>query len=209
MKKRDLKAAIVIGVSVGLLSQIIVTNIFVTATHPLRFGVFLFFSALAPCALFMAYLIGKKIHVVYQFAKFAAVGTLNSFIDIGVLNLEIFLSGHAAGIYYPIFKAVSFVFATTNSFIWNKYWTFNSGDTKATSEAAKFYIVAVVGWILNVGSATLVVDFISRPSSISANLWANVGALVGIAASFLWDFLAYKYLVFKKPSEHPSGQSMA
>ncbi|MDO8537050.1 MAG: GtrA family protein [bacterium] len=203
MEKRDIKAALTIGAGVGLLSQPILINIITTPTYFLRLGTLLGFTALAPLALLAAYYIGKFVPVVYQFAKFAAVGSLNSFIDIGVLNLEIFLSGQAAGIYYPAFKAVSFVVATTNSFIWNKFWTFNAGDTKASGEAPKFYTFAAVGWVLNVGAATLIVNVLKRPESFSPNIWANIGALVGIAASFLWNFLAYKYIVFKKPSTIP------
>lgn len=207
MNKRDIKAGIIIGVGVGLLSQLILTNVIASPTYFLRLAALFGFAALAPLALLIASYLGKIVPVIYQFAKFAAVGTLNSFIDVGVLNLEIFLSGQAAGIYYPIFKAVSFIVATTNSFIWNKFWTFNAGDTKASGEAPKFYTFAAVGWVLNVGTATFIVDVLKRPEAISLNIWANIGALAGIAASFLWNFLAYKYLVFKKPSVIPPSVS--
>lgn len=201
MSKSDFKAASVIGAAVGALSQIIIENL--VASPPslvLRLAVLAGFSLLAPAALFAASLIGRVVPVIYQFAKFAAVGTLNTFIDIGVLNLEIFLSGHAAGVYYTVFKAISFAAATTNSFIWNKYWTFGAKETKASSEAPRFYVFATVGWALNVGAATFVVNGLARPAAVSPNLWANIGALAGVAAAFLWDFFSYKYFVFKKPS---------
>jgi len=198
MGKRDLKAGLIIGTAVGLLSQLILTNIVASPGYLLRFGAFIAFVILAPLALYVAYLIGKMIPVIYQFAKFAAVGTLNTFVDIGVLNLEIFLSGQAGGLSYPVFKAISFIVATTNSFFWNKYWTFGAGGTKASGEAPKFYLFAAIGWALNVGTATFIVDGLTRPVALSPNIWANLGALGGVAASFLWDFLAYKFFVFKK-----------
>ena len=39
--------------------------------------------------------------------------------------LEFALSGSVVlgALLFAIFKAISFVFATTNSFFWNKYWT--------------------------------------------------------------------------------------
>jgi len=139
--------------------------------------------------------------VLYQFGKFAAVGTLNTFVDIGVLNLEILIFGTPAAWPYRIFKAISFLAATTNSFFWNKFWTFDSRGPANPAQTIKFYLVAIGGFLINVGIASYVFSGVARPVAISANLWANIGALAGVASGFLWDFLGYKYVVFKKPAE--------
>jgi putative flippase GtrA len=199
MNKKDLLLVTIIGAAVGLLSQPIVANIFPAPSAAVRVGIFVGFLVLAPVALALAYLIGKIAPVIYQFAKFAATGALNSFIDAGVLNILIFLTGIAAGLSYSVFKAISFICATTNSYLWNKYWTFGSSSRVTAGEVTKFYTIAVVGGILNVGAASLVVNVVGRPQAISPNLWANIGALAGISCSFLWNFLGYKFLVFKKP----------
>jgi len=198
MTKKDFLCILVIGFAVGLLAQPIIGNLVSQLSLALRFAVFFGFLVLAPLLLFIAYLIGKFIPVIYQFAKFAAVGTLNTFIDFGVLNLEIFLFSVSSGILYSVFKGISFLAATTNSFFWNKYWTFNSKTPANPKETLKFYVVAIVGWVINVSLASFVVNVLSRPISFSPNLWANVGALVGVAGSFLWDFLGYKFIVFKQ-----------
>jgi len=198
MTKKDFLCILVIGFAVGLLAQPIIGNLVSQLSLALRFAVFFGFLVLAPLLLFIAYLIGKFIPVIYQFAKFAAVGTLNTFIDFGVLNLEIFLFSASSGILYSVFKGISFLAATTNSFFWNKYWTFNSKTPANPKETLKFYVVAIVGWVINVSLASFVVNVLSRPISFSPNLWANVGALVGVAGSFLWDFLGYKFIVFKQ-----------
>ncbi len=147
---------------------------------------------------------------IYQFAQFAAVGTLNTFIDIGVLNIETFLYGSPliGARLFAVFKAVSFLCSTTNSFFWNKYWTFGSAEGDAdekphAKQVTSFYIVAAVGWALNVGTATLVKVLGSGAGGggdiASARIWTNlVAPLAGVAASFLWDFLGYKFWVFKK-----------
>jgi len=198
MTKKDFLCILVIGFAVGLLAQPIIGNLVSHLSLALRFAVFFGFLVLAPLLLFIAYLIGKFIPVIYQFAKFAAVGTLNTFIDFGVLNLEIFLFSVSSGILYSVFKGISFLAATTNSFFWNKYWTFNSKTPANPKETLKFYVVAIVGWVINVSLASFVVNVLSRPISFSPNLWANIGALVGVAGSFLWDFLGYKFIVFKQ-----------
>lgn len=201
MNKKDLKLVATIGALVGILIQPMIQNLVVEPTVFLRIGAFLGFLILAPLALGVAYLLSKIIPVLYQFAKFSAVGTLNSFIDFGVLNFLIFLTNIAFGWWYTIFKAISFVCATTNSYFWNRYWTFEAGGKPKVSEAAKFYSIAVVGGFVNVSVASLVVNGIARPEFISVNLWANIGALCGIFSAFLWNFIGYKFLVFKKKTE--------
>ena len=203
MNKKDLSLVTLIGAAVGLLIQPMVTTIgssipFIGASPApaTRGAIFLFFLVLAPIALFVAKLLGKFLPVIYQFAKFAAVGSLNSFVDFGLLNLFIVFTDNTSGAPYVIFKAVSFLVATTNSFFWNKFWTFGSGGTKAGDEAPKFYLVAIVGW------AGVVVNYLNP--GVYGALWANFGALMGIAASFLWNFLGYKFVVFKKPSAQTS-----
>ncbi len=198
MSKKDFLLVTLIGALVGVLVQPIIVNLVQQPSAALRLGLLLGFTILAPLALFIAALIAKFIPVIYQFAKFAAVGSLNTVIDFGVLNLEIFLSGIAGGILYSVFKGISFLVATTNSFFWNKFWTFESREQATAGQAFSFYLIAGLAWLVNVLVASFVVNGLNRPLAVSPNLWANIGALAGIASSFLINFLGYKYFVFKK-----------
>lgn len=201
MSRKDLIAAVVIGTGVGLLIQPILANNLpasISLTVAMRLGIFVFFVLFAPFALWIAYLLSKAWKSVYQFAQFAAVGTLNSFIDVGVFNLETFLYGSSliGNVLFAAFKAVSFLCATTNSFVWNKNWTFNDADEKANGgQVAGFYTIAIIGWVANVAVATLV----KMAGPVGSHVWVNiVSPLGGIAASFIWNFVGYKYFVFKK-----------
>ena len=202
MNKSDWKAIVIIGGGVGLLIQPILANNLPARylpylTTPVRIGIFVFFLLFAPLALWVAQLLSKWWKGIYQFAQFAAVGTLNSFIDIGVLNLETFFYGGGllSNTLFAVFKAVSFLCATTNSFVWNKYWTFGSHEKASAGQVGGFYGVAVVGWVLNVGAATLMKSM----GPAGSHVWVNIVApLAGIAVSFAWNFVGYKYWVFKK-----------
>jgi putative flippase GtrA len=206
MTRKDLRLIVIVGVAVGLLVQPIIANVLPQINLGMvgRILIFFFFVVLAPLALWLASLISRSWKGLYQFAQFAAVGTLNSFIDIGVFNLETFALGTSAisTAMFAALKAISFLCATTNSFFWNRYWTFSDsaaaeGSGQKTKETVAFYVVALIGWGVNVGIATLVKTL--EPSGITARIWVNIVAPVcGIAASFLWDFFGYKYFVFKK-----------
>ena len=198
MNKKDLLLVTIIGGAVGILVQPMIQNLVISPTFFIRVGAFLGFLIFAPFALTVAYFLSKILPVLYQFAKFGAVGVLNSFIDFGILNLLIFLFSIRSGLWFSIFKAISFLCATTNSYFWNKYWTFESSNKPKVSEAAKFYTIAIIGGFLNVSVASLIFSGIHRPEYIPVNLWANVAALGGILSAFIWNFLGYKFVVFKK-----------
>ena len=206
--KKDLLLVTAIGAAVGLFVQPILVNLVygspllqgvvggTEVTTVWKIGSFFVFLFLGPFALFVAHVVNKLIPI-YQFAKFAAVGVLNSFIGAGVINLLSLIFGITSGPWISPFATAAFLAATTNSFFWNKFWTFQAGGKIEGGETAKFYTIATIGSGLNVGTVSFIVNYL-RPETVAPELWLNVGALCGIAASFLWNFFGYKYIVFKK-----------
>lgn len=145
------------------------------------------------------YRFASKWATALQFGKFIAVGQSNAAIDIGLLNLLILLTNIDSGIYFSIFKGTSFIFAAVNSFLWNKFWSFESKEKHGMGKQfVKFLAVAVVGLIINVSVASFVVNYVGPQWGISTRLWANVGVLSSAVFNIIWDFYGYKVLVFKK-----------
>lgn len=209
--KTDLISALIIGEMVAWLTYTILrtlefdTAIYQTMIDLLGFKIHLglLLAVIVPIAaaacLYIASLIGKKVPVVFQAGKFVTVGISNTLIDWGVLNLQILLTGITAGLFYPVFKGVSFLIAIINSFLWNKFWTFKKGETeKAGKEFLQFLIVSGVGLGINVGIASLAVNVIGPQAGISPKVWATVGALIATMFSMVWNFLGYKFIVFKR-----------
>ena len=137
----------------------------------------------------------------FQFSKFVATGFMNAAIDFGILNLLIYSSGISAGAGYIAFKALSFLVANANSYAWNRWWVFKRSALAASSntgrEYAQFLTVSAVGIIINVGAAAIVVNGLDPQFGLGATAWANVGAIAGSAAGLLWNFLGYKFIVFR------------
>ena len=73
---------------------------------------------------FIAKLLSKLAKVIYQIARFAEVGVMNTFIDFGILNLLIWITRITGGLAIAPLNAFSFLCATSNSYFWNKFWTF-------------------------------------------------------------------------------------
>lgn len=157
------------------------------------------FPFLALFGLWIAYLIGKKFLFVFQLAKFLLIGAFFALFDLVILNFLMVYFGITQGTAYLIFVTVSFICATIIKYIADKFWAFEKSEREQLgSEFSKFFIISLVSAGIQVGTANLVVNQIGLQFGISPLGWANVGKIAGIAVASAWNFLGYKFLVFKK-----------
>lgn len=201
---------LIISASVGFLCALLIWPIAqnLSMKPGLALSLLVVLPVLSAAGMFAAYWLAKKIKIFYQLAKFVLVGALNTFVDWGILNLLMFLTSVSSGFLYSVFKGLSFLVATTNSYFWNKFWTFKkisaagmvTGEPprENVKEPLQFFIVSVIGFALNVGAATLLVNVLGPQWGLSRELWANVGALAGTLLGMSWNFLGYKLIVFKE-----------
>lgn len=153
---------------------------------------------LSAAGLFVAYIMSSAVSILYRIGKYALVGALNTFIDLGVLNAFILLTGESDGLAFLVFKGLGFTAAVINSYFWNRYWTFESSDTEKRKEFVQFIIVSLGGLIVNVGTAWIIVGVVGPQGDIAPQVWANIAALSATAASLVWNFIGYKFWVFDK-----------
>jgi putative flippase GtrA len=196
-KKKDFYLVAIIGFLVGWLVLMPIKN-FGYEIKPLLIlisvvGLTLF----APLALFILKFLGKFWPVLEQFGKFAAVGTLNTLLYLAVINLLILLTDIAKGTYYSVFVVVGYLVSTTNSYVWNKFWTFQNRSPATFAEYGRFAFFTFIGILLNASTASLIVNVIGAPVGVNLKLWANVGALVAVAVTLFWNFSTYRRFVFK------------
>ena len=162
----------------------------------------LFFPVLLPvlaiAGLAFTALLGKKWPALFQAGKNILVGILNSSIDFAVLNLLMFLFAKTSGSFMLGFKFLSFTAGATNSYFWNKFWTFEEKDKAHSSQFVKFYSVALGGLLIHASTIFFLVNIVGAPCGIKPVIWTNVGNAVAIFLGFFWDFFGYKFLVFKK-----------
>jgi putative flippase GtrA len=203
MKKADIILALISGegvawIAYSLLKGAEVESILGIAISSLLWTLFIIFPILSLFGLWIGYLIGKKYLFVFQVAKFLLIGVLAVLVDLGVLNVLMSLFGIAAGWGFVLFKAVSFIVATFSKFWGNKFWAFERAETKKMGrELLQFYVVTLVGMAVNVGVASFVVNSVGPQFGLNLQVWANIGAIVAAVAGAAWNFLGYKFVVFK------------
>src|SRR5712692_8576971 len=137
---------------------------------------------------------------IWQFLRFCIVGSLNAVIDFGVLNLLLWLYPTTTTWKTLGYNSVAVLLASTNSFFWNKYWTFQKRSPITFQEVYRFVVVA--------GGTTLMNDtlmwLLGRifPGIMGSNLIGSnilkLGAIIGtMSISFfgmqLWVFFQHRF----------------
>ncbi len=198
---RDLLFAAINGAFIGLLAPFIFRNLFSgSLAHIPVIAFVIVLSILSALGIAIGYLLGKYIRsFFYQLSKFGLIGVANTVIDLGIYNLFIYFSDVSSGYLISVFKSFSVLAAIINSYIWNKFWSFEKKEGKNIGEEfTQFLAVSLIGLLLNVGITSLVVNVIGTPASMNDKAWANVGGLTASILVLTWNFVGYKFFVFKK-----------
>jgi putative flippase GtrA len=197
MKKSDIVLALIIGEITAWYFKYLLKDL--EAVSSFLWTLPIVFPILTVICLWIAYLIGRKLLFVFQLAKFMLIGVLATIIDLGILGFLIWVTGITGGLAYSIFKGISFLVATVSKYWGDKVWAFEKKETTGVGkEFIKFFLVTLGGLLINVGTASLVVNVIGSQFGFSAELWANIGGIIAAFATVLWNFVGYKFLVFKK-----------
>jgi putative flippase GtrA len=188
------------GLATGLTTGIIAWQILTFLRHALPGGIDpLVLVPVVPVAWLagvqLGYVLGLVLRPMEQFGRFAAIGFANAAVDFGVLYFFIATTGHAGGLWYAGFKAVSFCVASVHSYLYNKFWTFSGAHSKSKGELARFITVALGSVVINTFAASLVV--VLRPAGFDPASWAGVGAIVGSATALILSFVGFRVFVFR------------
>jgi putative flippase GtrA len=182
MKRNDIIFAIICGLSVAW-----VGNDFLP-----KYGwlFFIILPILSVCGLLLCDIIGKKLLFVHQAGKFALAGAFADVVDIKVYQFLFLL------LPFPLFlKAFSFFIATIIKYLTNKHWSFEKHEG---GEVVQFFVVAIVGLLINVVSFYCATEIIHPQFGISAVLWTESSIIFAALVAAAWNFLGYKFIVFKK-----------
>lgn len=140
----------------------------------------------------------NRIPWLVQIVKFSLVGVVNTLVDLAVLNLLVYLTKITEGPWIAVFNLISFTAAVINSYLMNKYWTFQKKRTdQVTLEASKFVIVSIIGAGISSGILYFWTTYLEPILGFSAEIWVNVGKILAIIVVMVWNFLGYKFWAFK------------
>ena len=195
MHKTDIIAGLFIGEVSAWLILIIFKNIRVE--FQLTWALVIILPVLSLAGLWIASILGRKFLFVWQAAKFGLVGVLNTLIDLGVLNLLSFITGVTKGFVIGGVNIPGFSVAVLNSYLWNKLWVFQHKEG-LWLDFPQFLVVSIIGIILNGTILVIMTTYVPPIFGLSEQIWLNVAKIVAIPANMIWNFLGYKFIVFRK-----------
>lgn len=213
--KKDYLLGLAAGFVIGLLVLPILKNAKPDLYDLIALVIVPLFTLGVPLGLVIASFIAKKIPLVWQLAKFLVIGVMNTLVDIGVLALITILVASRANTltsekewftmatlvvtYYSLYKGLSFIIANINSYFWNKYWTFGSQSVDhAPKEFLQFFFVSIVGFAINVIVASVTFSFFTGSGTLTVSQAGLIGAAMGSVLGLVWNFVGYKFFVFKQ-----------
>ena len=123
---------------------------------------------------------------IYKFIRFGLVGFSGIFVDFGttyLLKEKLKVHKYAA-------NSCGFLLATVSNYLLNRYWTFQSTDSKAFEQFGKFFAIAIIGLIFN----NLIIYILNEKLKINFYL----SKVFAIAAVSLWNFFANYIYTFAR-----------
>jgi putative flippase GtrA len=202
-----------LGCLAGLLSGLLSLPVLKSANFGLysKYGFFIvpvFIVGTITCLAIAKYISNRYV-IIWEIGKFGIIGILNTFVDFGFLTIMTIyfrnyfnIDSNVQIIYgipvYSVYKFSSFALAVVNSYYWNKQWTFSEGvSQKSGTDFFQFLLVSMIGCGINVGVSTYIFSLmIFGMFNIDQQglLGAGFGSFLGLG----WNFLGYKFIVFKK-----------
>ena len=130
-----------------------------------------------------------------HFARFSAVGILNTLIDVITLNVLLWrFPTHNANLLL-VYNSVAYTLGALNSFCLNKYWTFKQKNRTTTKEIVRFVVLSFAGILCNDSILWLTARLL-HPFIANNVLWANISKAIAIAGTMTLSYLGMRLWVF-------------
>jgi len=126
----------------------------------------------------------RKPHNWIQLAKFLLVG-LSGY----VVNLIVFtFSLKVLDVHHIAAATIAFGVAVMNNFWWNRHWTFSARDGHAGFQAARFFTVSVIAFLIQLAILELLVTGPDLPKVLAQAISLVLATPVNFVGNKMWSF---------------------
>ena len=126
----------------------------------------------------------RKPHNWVQLGKFLLVG-LSGY----VVNLAVFtFSLEVLGVHHIAAATLAFLVAVMNNFWWNRHWTFAARGGHAGFQAARFFTVSVVAFLIQLVILQLLITGPDLPKVLAQAISLVLATPVNFIGNKLWSF---------------------
>ena len=133
-----------------------------------------------------------------KYAQFSLVGGSNALVDLGALNLLLFLWPTRSPELLVLYNIVALVLTNANSYLWNTLWTFRH---QARHDAKQVGLFSAQG-LLNVAVGGLLIWLVAHGlvayTTLSPLVGGNVAKVVSMVAASTMSFVLLRFFVFRR-----------
>jgi putative flippase GtrA len=134
-----------------------------------------------------------------RFSKFTLVGFANAVVDIGTLNLFLWLAPTRDPSLLALYNGVALVLANLNSYFWNTRWTFRGrAQRRDPRQRLLFTLQALFNICISNGLFFVLIRPVLIYTDIPAYLAGNVAKLISVAVASTISFFLLRYVVFSR-----------
>ncbi len=134
-----------------------------------------------------------------RFSKFTLVGFSNAVVDIGTLNLFLWLASTRDPSLLALYNGVAVLLANINSYFWNTRWTFRSRAKRRDPRQRTLFALQI---LLNISVSNGLFFVLIRPvlvyTDIPAYLAGNVAKIISVVVASTISFFVLRYVVFSR-----------
>ena len=134
-----------------------------------------------------------------SFSKLTLVGLANAVVDIGTLNLFLWLAPTRDPSLLALYNGVALVLANLNSYFWNTRWTFRGrAQRRDPRQRLLFTLQALFNICISNGLFFLLIRPVLIYTDIPAYLAGNVAKLISVVVASTISFFLLRYVVFSR-----------
>ena len=134
-----------------------------------------------------------------RFSKFTLVGFANAVVDIGTLNLFLWLAPTRDPSLLALYNGVALVLANLNSYFWNTRWTFRGrAQRRNPRQRLLFTLQALFNICISNGLFFLLIRPVLIYTDIPTYLAGNVAKVISVAVASTVSFFLLRYVVFSR-----------
>jgi len=133
-----------------------------------------------------------------RFSKFSVVGLSNAAIDIGVLNLFLWLQPTREVSLLVLYNGVALVLANLNSYLWNTLWTFRGRAEHDRRQIVLFGLQVLVNIGISSGLFWALVHPTIVYTDVPTYLAGNVAKIISVSVASTISFFIMRYVVFSR-----------
>ena len=134
-----------------------------------------------------------------RFSKFTIVGFSNAVVDIGTLNLFMWLVSTRDPSVLALYNGVALLLANLNSYLWNTRWTFRSrAKRRDFRQRALFALQVLVNIAISNGLFWALIHPIIVYTEVPTYLAGNVAKIISVIVASTISFFIMRFVVFSR-----------